>query len=178
MDFKKIFIVGSPGSGKTTLAIKLSKTLQIPHFDLDDIRFPKPGLKRPDHEALPLVEQLTQQPKWIIEGIYISWVQKHLKDADKIIFLDIPFYIAFVRVVKRYLTNFLSGKSKHGLTSTLVLIKNIIRYHYPKPGTELNDQSEYVTRAKTALILSDHKNIVRVVNNYQEEQLIRKLTKH
>ena len=35
----KIFISGGPGSGKTTYAKKLSKELNIPHFDFDDIKW-------------------------------------------------------------------------------------------------------------------------------------------
>ena len=60
---RRIFIVGSPGSGKTTLASILSKKLQIPHFDLDEIRFPSPKKKRPDEEAVPFVEQLVKKHK-------------------------------------------------------------------------------------------------------------------
>ncbi len=37
MDLKKIYIVGTMGSGKTYLAKKLSKELNIPHYDLDDL---------------------------------------------------------------------------------------------------------------------------------------------
>lgn len=34
---QKIHIIGSVGSGKTTLARKLSKTLQIPYYELDNV---------------------------------------------------------------------------------------------------------------------------------------------
>ena len=35
----KIFISGGPGSGKTTFAKKLAVENNIPHFDLDDIKW-------------------------------------------------------------------------------------------------------------------------------------------
>lgn len=35
---KKIVIYGVPGSGKTTLAIKLSEALRLPHLEADEVR--------------------------------------------------------------------------------------------------------------------------------------------
>ncbi len=37
MNLKRIFILGNMGSGKSTLAKKISKKLNISHYDLDDI---------------------------------------------------------------------------------------------------------------------------------------------
>lgn len=144
---QKIFIVGSPGAGKTTLAKKLSKKFNIPHFDLDDIRFPKPNIKRSDEQALPLVEKLIQKPNWIIEGVYISWIEKYLHEADKIIFLDTPYLVALYRVILRYLQNVFKGHFRHSFISTIVLIKNMTIYRF------YTGKSDYVTKAQTAKIL-------------------------
>lgn len=163
---KKIFIVGSPGAGKTTLAKRLSKKLDIPHFDLDDIRYPKDRSKVPDSQAIPEVHKLTQKKSWIIEGVYISWIKECLDEADLIIWLDIPYYVASYRIITRYFTNLFLGKGKFGFKSTLVLLKNVIRYNFPKPGTELNDEDEYITRFKTATVLENYKDkIIKVKNN-------------
>lgn len=168
---KKIFIVGSPGSGKTTLATKLSKKLDIPHFDLDEIRFPAVGVKRPDQQAIPLVEKLTQKPSWIIEGVYILWIEGLIKKSNLVIWLDIPFYKAFYRVVIRYTGNLLRGKSRHSFKSTLILLKNLILFHF---GPNIDG---YVTKQQTSNALLDHKDEVIIIRqNAQLESFIKTLT--
>lgn len=169
MKAKKIFIIGSPGSGKTTLAKKLSSKLNIPHFDLDNIRYPKSGNKREDHQAAIELNKLISKPSWIIEGIYLSWTKEAIKKADLIIWLDISYQVALYRVVIRFLKNLLTGNLRHGFKSTLLLIKNLMRYHYPKPGTELNDEDQYITRQKTAHILKDFKD--KVIHIKSDEDL-------
>jgi len=144
----KIFIVGSPGAGKTTLAKRLSKKLGLPHYDLDKIRFPYPNQKRSDEQALPFVDKLVQKPNWIIEGVYIAWLENYLKEADQVIFLDTPYHIAFFRVILRFFINILHGHLRHGFISTLVLIKNMTIYHF------YQQESDYVTKIQTVKILN------------------------
>lgn len=167
-NFQKIFIVGSPGAGKTTLAQKLSKKLNIPHFDLDDIRYPESQQKTLDIQAIPLVNRIVQKNSWIIDGIYIAWVKECLKQTELIIWLDTPFRVAFYRIFIRFIKNFLRRKLRHGIKSTLILIKNLARYHFPKPGTELNDEDEYITRYKTATVLANYKEKVVWIKNNQD----------
>ncbi len=163
---QKIFIVGSPGSGKTTLAKKLSTELGISHFDLDDIRFLPDGAKRSDQTAIPLVEELTQQPTWIIEGIYVSWIKDFIHKADLIIWLDTPFRRAFYRILLRYFKNL--RQTRHGLTSTIILLKNLILFHL------LQDPNNgYVTHKQTRKLVSNHKGIVvHIKHNSDLEDLI------
>ncbi|MDO8618480.1 MAG: AAA family ATPase [Candidatus Daviesbacteria bacterium] len=160
----RIFIVGSPGAGKTTLAKRLSKKFGIPHYDLDEIRFPDIDIKRSDEEAQPYVKKLTEKPSFIIEGIYISWIEKYLKDADKIIFLDTPFVVAIFRVIRRYLQNLLQGHFRHSFISTLVLIKNMTIYHF------YQKESDYVTKTQTTKILEQFPE--KVINLSSNEEPI------
>ncbi len=155
----KIFIVGSPGAGKTTLAKKLSQKLGIPHFDLDDIRFPKKNIKRSDEEAQPYVKRLVVKPSWIIEGVYISWIEKYLKDADQIIFLDTPYTTALFRVILRFLKDFKKGRSRHSFISTLILIKNMTIYHF------YTGESDYITKKQTAKILGQFNEVTNISSN-------------
>lgn len=57
----KIYISGGPGSGKTTYAKKLSQELNIPCFDLDEVKWiNRPNafnLRRPKEERLALLKK-------------------------------------------------------------------------------------------------------------------------
>jgi len=155
----KIFIVGSPGAGKTTLAKVLSKKLGIPHFDLDEIRFPTSNQKRSDEEAKPYVKRLVVKPNWIIEGVYISWIEKYLKDADQIIFLDTPYTKALFRVILRFLKDITKGRSRHSFISTLILIKNMTIYHF------YTGESDYITKKQTVKILGQFNKVTNISSN-------------
>jgi adenylate kinase family enzyme len=102
----KIAIIGSPGSGKSTFASKLHKILGISLFHLDQY-FWKPGWQRPDREAFKKIHnELCDRNAWIIEGMGISHFEHRIKQADIIIFLDIPLYVCLYRIFKRAFWNF------------------------------------------------------------------------
>ncbi len=102
--FKKIAIIGNPGSGKSTLGLKLHKILGLPLYHLDQY-FWKPGWVEPDRDEYQKIHnQLCDRPEWIIEGVSTSFFSYRAEKADVIIFLDIPRYISFYRVFKRALT--------------------------------------------------------------------------
>jgi adenylate kinase family enzyme len=102
----KIAIIGTPGSGKSTLASKLHTILGIPVFHLDQY-FWQPGWQRPDrNEFTQIHDQLCDQNEWIIEGMATRLFEYRLKQADVIIFLDVPLYICLYRIFKRALLNF------------------------------------------------------------------------
>lgn len=105
----KIYIVGTVSSGKSTLAKKLSKELNIPYISLDDVVYqvdssnPCSNTKRTDLERDKLFNSIINNKDWIIEDVGRSCFKDGLKTADKIILLETNKYIRNYRIVKRFL---------------------------------------------------------------------------
>lgn len=107
---KKILIVGRPGSGKTTLAVKLANKLNLPLVHLDKI-FWKPGwveVDRTEFDTRLLAE--LEKDSWIIDGNYGRTIPLRLKYADTVICFEYPKILCIWRVLKRVTKNF--GKSR------------------------------------------------------------------
>src|SRR5690606_24474058 len=85
---KRIIIIGSPGSGKSTLSIKLKEKLKLPLIHLDKI-FWKPNWVMVDFETFDLeLQKELIKDEWIIDGNYQRTLQLRLQYADTVIFLD------------------------------------------------------------------------------------------
>jgi len=98
---KRIVVVGNNGSGKSVFSTQLGEKLHIPVIHLD-VYFHLPGWKkRPTEEFLKLHDQFIGKKEWIIDGTYRKTLEKRINAADTIIFLDIPKWLAFYRLIKR-----------------------------------------------------------------------------
>ena len=111
----KIFISGGSGSGKSTYAKKLSKQLDIPYFDLDDIYWITYSNKRPKQERIKLLNQILQNnTDWIIDGVYFQdWIIPIIEQSDKIIIVNTPKYKRQYRIIKRFLSRIFFQKKKN-----------------------------------------------------------------
>lgn len=97
----KVIIIGNCGAGKTTLAKRIAGKTDLPLIHLDK-EYYKAGWKRPEkNEWQNKVKNLVSQPKWILDGNYISSLDMRLKETDTIIFLDINKWICIFSVLKR-----------------------------------------------------------------------------
>ncbi len=98
---KKILIIGSAGSGKTTLSKKLNKKLSLPIIHLDKYYW-RPNWQRvSDDEWEKTIKKFSNQKTWIMDGNYSKTIATRLQYADVVIFLDIPRYICLLRVILR-----------------------------------------------------------------------------
>lgn len=102
---KKIAIIGSGGSGKTTLALTLGKELGLPVYHLDKLYW-KPGwTKTPNNQWASIQKELCEKESWIIDGNYKSTLDIRLTACDTVIFLDVNRFICIYRAIKRTLAN-------------------------------------------------------------------------
>ena len=100
----KILIVGIVASGKTTLARRLSKLLNIKHYEIDSVvHDDERNIKRSETEQKKLFNKINKNDCWIIEGT----LRKHLfylcDFADVVIYLDVPVRIRKIRILTRFI---------------------------------------------------------------------------
>ncbi|THE13052.1 DNA topology modulation protein FlaR [Bacillus timonensis] len=104
---KRIHIIGSVGSGKTTFAKRLSSKLNIPFYELDNvvwIRDKAGDIRRSEKEREVYLDTIIQSDSWIIEGVHNEeWVSSSFHQADLIIFLDPSYQTRTYRIIKRFL---------------------------------------------------------------------------
>ncbi|MGJ9381920.1 DNA topology modulation protein [Salipaludibacillus sp. CF4.18] len=98
----KIILIGSSGSGKSTMARQLGDKLNVDVYHLDSL-FWKPGwVEVPKNEQRETQKQLVRKDRWIIDGDYESTVDLRMNAADTVIFLDTNRYLCLYRVVNRW----------------------------------------------------------------------------
>ena len=104
--FNKIHIIGSVGSGKTTLAKKLSTFYSIPTYEIDNLVWESmiEGVRQSSRERREeLLKEIVQTEQWINEGSQYHWVNQSFMKADLIIILDVSYRRRMIHIVKRYL---------------------------------------------------------------------------
>ncbi|MEK3797111.1 AAA family ATPase [Peribacillus sp. FSL H8-0477] len=103
----KIHIIGSVGSGKTTLAKKLSKTFSIPLYEIDNVvwkRDKSGDSRRTEEERKAYFTRILQTDTWIVEGVHNEeWVAPSFEMAEVIIFLDTNYSVRTYRIIKRFI---------------------------------------------------------------------------
>src|SRR5690348_17105632 len=99
-DSHRIAVVGSTGSGKTTLARYLARRLHVTHVELDALHWDADWIPAP----IPIFRERTATAlggsAWIVGGNYskvrdIVWAR-----ADMVIWLDYPLPIILCRVAR------------------------------------------------------------------------------
>jgi len=117
----KIHIIGAPGSGKTTLAQRISSRFHVPHYDLDKVNF------KQENEVT-----IAEQPAWVTEGIYLIFTEAMLYHADYIVMLTAPWPVLAQRMIRRHVLNSLRGTQAYpglnGIKALIKLMKDTRRY--------------------------------------------------
>jgi adenylate kinase family enzyme len=104
LSMQRILIVGSSCSGKTTLAARLARSMDIQHIELDALHWLPQWTERNKHEFKDLVSNAIQAETWIVDGNYNSRLGNLVwREADTVIWLNLSFFTVYSRLIKRCL---------------------------------------------------------------------------
>ncbi len=100
---RRVLVIGSPGSGKSTLSIRLAAKLAVPVHHLDRHHW-EPGWRyREAADARERVRLLTESPQWVMDGNFSETFDLRMPRADTLIWLDYPRVICIQRILIRTL---------------------------------------------------------------------------
>lgn len=99
---QRIAIIGTTGSGKTTLAERVAIYLGCSHIELDSLFWLANWKPVPDEEFRTRVARAITAERWVSDGNYISKVRALIWErADTIVWLDYPLLTVLWRLFKR-----------------------------------------------------------------------------
>lgn len=98
---ERIVVIGSSGTGKTTLANKLAETFNLRAVDLDDLYWRPEWKIAPVDEFRAATAQAIDTPRWVVAGNYpairnIVWTK-----ADTLVWLDYSLSRTFNQLARR-----------------------------------------------------------------------------
>ncbi len=100
---QRISVVGSPGSGKSTLSRALAGRLGLPHVELDAIHHQPGWVPLPAEEYRRRVAELAARDRWVVDGNYSAVRPLVWARADTVIWLDPPRRTVMRRLIWRTL---------------------------------------------------------------------------
>jgi adenylate kinase family enzyme len=97
----RVCVLGCSGAGKTTLAGEIAARTGLPWVSLD-AHFWQPGwVEMPRDKWHRTHADLIAQERWVIDGNFFNTLEARLAVADTAVFVDLPAWRCFFRVLRR-----------------------------------------------------------------------------
>ena len=98
---KKINVIGTSGSGKSTFSRALAKALGIEYIEMDAV-FWRPDWQEPeDADFFSDLKNAISGDAWVLDGNYSRTREIKWEAVDTVIWLDYSFFRTFYRIVSR-----------------------------------------------------------------------------
>lgn len=100
---RKVAVVGSAsGNGKTTFGRALAERLGVSFVEMDALVHGPNWVETPDDELRRLLEPTLAEDGWVIDGGYFRKIgDMVIRDADTVVWIDLPIRVWFPRLLKR-----------------------------------------------------------------------------
>ncbi len=172
---KRIMILGSAGSGKSTIAKRIGEITDIEVIHLDTLFWAPGWIKVPSEEFENRVKNYVEKESWIMDGNYSGVLDMRLDDADTVIFIDVSRVKCLYRVIKRRFKY--SGKTRSDLTAGCdekldwEFVKWI--WNFPKHSKpELLEKIEEKSKGKEVYYLKNKEDIDFCISHIKSRSII------
>jgi adenylate kinase family enzyme len=167
---KKVVLIGSGGSGKSTIARQLGEKLKIDVYHLDALFWKPNWVGVPKDKQRKVQNELVSKEEWVIDGNYGGTMEVRLSAADTIIFLDIHRTICVYRAFKRMLQYRNKTRPDMGQGCEERFDLDFLKWiwHYPKtkrPG--ILKRLEQLSKDKQVIILKSPKEVQQFLEKVQ-----------
>jgi adenylate kinase family enzyme len=137
--FQRMLVIGTTGSGKTSLARALSDLSGLPHIELDLLRYEDDWREVPIADFRERVIAIAQTDLWIIDGNYAAVREPTWSRAQLVVWMDysLPTVLRrlLVRTVRRLATAANIGNGNRERLGRLLSRQSIflwaVRSHFP-----------------------------------------------
>lgn len=100
---KRINIIGTSSSGKSTFAKQLSNKLSVKYIEMDSLFWKKDWEMSSDEEFFRKLENATSNDSWVLDGNYTRSISVKWKNVDTVIWIDNSFILTMYQAVFRAL---------------------------------------------------------------------------
>ncbi len=128
LDFSRVAVIGSAGSGKTTFSKSIGKLFDRSVTHLDKILWGENWTEQTIEQQLQILQPVVHCEGWIIDGTWLKTLDVRYKRATLVIFLHFKPTLCAWRAFKRSLKN--RGKQRDDLAKGCVEKINWSFYRY------------------------------------------------
>ena len=130
----RILVYGVTGSGKTTLARRISERTGLPWHPVDDLTWEPGWVEVPDAEQRRRIEAICAEDRWVLDSAYGRWMDVPLACAELIVALDYPRWVSLAwllrRSVRRVVRRELACNGNQETLRRLLGSDSIVRWHF------------------------------------------------
>jgi adenylate kinase family enzyme len=165
----RVLMLGSSGSGKTTVGRALAEQLGVPFVELDALNH-QPGWTKPsDDQFRRHVAERVAADGWVVDGNYPVVRQLVLERATTVVWFDYPRWLVMSRVIRRSIRRAITRKElwngNRERARTWVQSDHPIRWTWSKHRPRRHEYAELFERPEyqhlTVVRISDKKQIRR-----------------
>ena len=98
---RRINVVGTSATGKTTLAAALAANLRVPHIELDALHWEPDWTEAPDDVLRERVRTALAGDGWVVDGNYAKVRDLLWERAEAVVWLDLPLRTVLWRYLLR-----------------------------------------------------------------------------
>jgi len=152
----RIHICGTYGTGKSTIAKKLSELEGLPCYHLDDLKYKvKYSKTREIKERILLLEEICSQDRWILEGTWASFAEEAFAKSNLVIHMVFPKLVCSYNVLRRYLER--SKFENDTFVGAIELIRQIRLYYESNQEVSFSNHQSLIAKYEKPFVLIRNK---------------------